>query len=801
MSNNSYTPRGVDRKDELAANRGRADLRRPVDRFRDWTVSHNGGWIVFIVVIGAMWVVPVLMVPLFIVGMGFTLWLGRQHFVLPLRMPKSCGAMDFNDPMPGGGAKSRKAEGVVFLGNERGSNDELWVTARDASTHFLIFGTTGSGKSEALLSLSYNSLIHGSGLIYVDGKGDNSLFAKIFSMTRALGREDDLLLINYMTGGREVVGRQSDKLSNNLNPFASGTAGSLTQLLTSLMPESGGDNAMWQGRAVAFISAVMMALCHLRDAGLLQLGVGEIRESLTLDKVMALAKRTDLDARILESLNSYLRSLAGYTENSPDGRQSETTNEQHGFILMQFTRVLSSLADDYGYIFKTTRGEVDFLDVVLNNRVLVVLLPALEKSPEELANLGKIIVASLKTIMASGLGDRVEGETEVIVEAKPTASPSPFLCILDEYGSYVVKGAAMMPAQARSLNFSMVFAGQDYPSFRKNNNEGEAASTVSNCNVLVFMGIQDVDTVRLFTDTVGEVQTARAGAYSREGGGGYFEDPRANISKEARGHIIDVREQQMGEAHIVFKQALVRARMFYAAPEVAKSIRLNHFLRVEPPLPSEMAMLDREIERFRDTLRNDAMMDQMASEQRLRANLGIAVEAMKVAREDGLGTTEVTIAGLMGSHLLPRLRVNGFAKAARAMSLADGGEGALLEEDGGFDVFTDPDDVDEDGSNGWIAGEAGLGALSRTRSPQPTQRVGLDKNALLDDLVEVETADGTDMSTAAAIAAMTIEQMATATHYPNPGQVPPPINEAECDDLLSDLQEHLGGGEGGVQEW
>ena len=43
--------------------------------------------------------------------------------------------------------------------------------------------------------------------MYVDGKGDNCLFAKVFSMCRTMGREDDLLLINFMTGARDIVGR------------------------------------------------------------------------------------------------------------------------------------------------------------------------------------------------------------------------------------------------------------------------------------------------------------------------------------------------------------------------------------------------------------------------------------------------------------------------------------------------------------------------------------------------------------------------------------------------------------------
>ena len=95
---------------------------------------------------------------------------------------------------------------------------------------------------------------------------------------------------------------------------------------------------------------------------------------------------------------------------------------------MQLTRAFTSLADTYGHILRTELAEVDFRDVVLNRRILVVLLPALEKSPEELSNLGKIIVASLKAMMASGLGEEVEGEYREVIERKPTNSPTP-LCV------------------------------------------------------------------------------------------------------------------------------------------------------------------------------------------------------------------------------------------------------------------------------------------------------------------------------------------------------------------------------------
>ena len=157
---------------------------------------------------------------------------------LPFRLPRSSKSLDYNDVIPGT-TKPNKADGISFFGNDRTTGQELWFTNSDLRTHVLIFGSTGSGKTEALVSIAFNSLVQASGFIYVDGKGDNSLFAKIFSIVRAMGRDDDILLINFMTGARDVLGPQTNRLSNTMNPFSHGSSSMLAQLVTSLM-DSGG---------------------------------------------------------------------------------------------------------------------------------------------------------------------------------------------------------------------------------------------------------------------------------------------------------------------------------------------------------------------------------------------------------------------------------------------------------------------------------------------------------------------------------------------------------------------------------
>jgi len=556
-----------------------------------------------------------------IVLMCLYLFANSRKVSLPFRMPKSAHMFDNNDINPGTG-KPQVGSGISFFGNDRVSNEELWFTNDDLRTHVLIFGSTGSGKTEALVSIAYNSLVQGSGFIYIDGKGDNSLFAKVFSMVRSMGREDDLLLINFMTGARDVLGPQKTRLSNTMNPFSRGSSSMLSQLVVSLMPGNqpgGGGDDMWKGRAINFVESLMKVLVAMRDAGHILLDANSIRDYFILEKLeQMVVDRTfpvtetysvslnDFPKQILEPLTSYVLNLPGYNRQKK-GNQASEVREQHGFITMQLTRVFGSLADTYGHIIRTNLAEVDFKDVVLNRRIMVVLLPALEKAPDELANLGKIIIASLKAMMAAGLGDEVEGEYRDVILRKPTNSPSPFTCIMDEYGYYAVPGFAVVPAQARSLGFSAIFAGQDLPAFQKASKE-EAASIGANCNIKICMKLEDPqETWDYFNKVAGESYVTSVSGFEMDSGSmtmNYLGNKAASIDRRQRIDLQDLKDQMPGESHIFFRSKIVRARMFYAAPKPVKTMRINQFLKVEKTLEKDLLEFDRRLQQFNQIFMN-----------------------------------------------------------------------------------------------------------------------------------------------------------------------------------------------------
>lgn len=607
--------RGIDSRNEIDPSKLLRDTRTLTQRLADTCKKPENIAIFMVVLAGTSWFLPEIAWFMFVIGIALFIFGYTRKMSLPFRLPQVAKVKDYNDLKPGIKTPNM-ARGIAYFGNDLKSQQELWFANEDMRTHALVFGSTGSGKTEALVSIAFNALAQGSGFIYVDGKGDNSLYAKVFSMVRSMGREDDLLLINFMTGARDIIGPQERRLSNTMNPFCQGSSSMLTNLVVSLMGSSGqsSDGDMWKGRAIAFVEALMRVLVYMRDEGAVLLDANTIRnyfaldrlESIVIDKVFPRDEEEGVNIEtipkvVTDPLRNYLGTLPGYNKEKK-GKQVSQVLEQHGFITMQLVRSFSSLADTYGHIIRTNLAEVDFKDVVLNRRILVVLLPALEKSPDELSNLGKIIVSSLKAMMAAGLGEEVEGEFRDVIERKPTNAPTPYMCILDEYGYYAVQGFAVVPAQARSLGFSVIFAGQDLPAFQKASKE-EAASIGANTNIKICMKLEDPhETWDFFAKTAGEAYVTKVDSFQTKEGGvtnTYMDAKSSSFERRARVDLLDLKEQTEGEAHIFFKSTIVRARMFYANPTPVKKLKLNQFLKVEPPPDEYLLKLQKQLAEFK----------------------------------------------------------------------------------------------------------------------------------------------------------------------------------------------------------
>jgi intracellular multiplication protein IcmO len=585
---------GIEKRNEIRRARILRDVRPLPEQILEFMAGFPAVVITYVCLVFCLVTIPPSFELVLLISVAyFFIPLSRKPDI-PFRKRMSLHEIDYNDRHPGTG-KPQTSRGIAFLGNRKSDNAEIWAANEDLRTHAFIIGSTGAGKTEGLISIAYNALTWGSGFSYTDGKGDVTLYAKIFSMVRSMGREDDLLVINYMTGNADTKIKRSDKLSNTYNPFAVGNAESLIQLIVSLMDAGGTGGDMWKSRAISFISAVIPALVDLRDQGLLMLHIGAIREALPYPKFYDLLLNPNISQKSRDMMQAFLYDVPGYKSDKKDN-QSSTFLEQYGYQQMQFTRILSSLADTYGHIYHTPQGEVNLKDVVVNRRILLVLLPALEKSRPELGNLGKIVVAGMKGMMGGELGSKVEGSKLELLDSRSTTAPTPFIAIFDEFGYYIPEDSALMWAQARSLGFALIAAGQDLQAFYRTSKE-ETLAIVSNSNIKIYGKLEDpTDTYDLIERLAGEAYVSVVDGYEQDINslGGYRGGQGARIERVKRIELQDMKEQIEGEIHMMVKSEIIRARVFYAdfsGKRLAKEFRLNHFIKVLPPDAADLQQL------------------------------------------------------------------------------------------------------------------------------------------------------------------------------------------------------------------
>ncbi|PZO87666.1 MAG: type IV secretion protein IcmO [Micavibrio aeruginosavorus] len=629
------------------------DVRPAYVRMAEWLQNPKHSFVVLLMSLMPFFFVPATRDFADIVLIGnllFFWWLKKRPRKLPFKMPMGSKFPDANNI---GGGRSGKAEGIMYFGNARGpnnTNEEIWFTNSDTRTHILYLGTTGAGKTEGLKSMVTNALTWASGFVYIDGKADTDLWSSLSSLCRRFGRDDDLLVLNYMTGNSDARAP-----SNSMNPFSSGSASYLTNMLVSLMPQAEGDNAMWKERAVSLIGSLMPALTWKRDNQDIPMSVSTIRDYLDFKNVVKLSRDDALPDDLRASISGYLNTLPGYVDAAFDDNGQEkpagpdqpmidttTVRQQHGYLTMQFTRSLQSLGDDYGYIFDTAAADVDMVDVVLNRRILIVLIPALEKSGDETANLGKIVAATIKGMMGSTLGSTVEGETATVIENKPTHSSTPFMTVFDEVGYYISEGMAVMAAQARSLGFALVFAAQDLPALQKRVKE-ESRSITGNCNIKIFGKLSDpTDTKDYFERQAGKALVMQTSGYTLSGGlstGSFYDNQGAGVNAVDRADYGDLKKLREGEAVMIFEGTVIDVQIFYTNPGHAKAMRVTRYISL--PAPDEQILRNRDaVTRLRDNLVSKTWTAEKSDVHSLPSEI---IDALADGYRNSIGKAEQTV--------------------------------------------------------------------------------------------------------------------------------------------------------------
>lgn len=336
-------------------------------------------------------------------------------------------------------------EGIYPIGTME-DGTPVRLTAQQIRSGVVVRGDTGSGRTEVLLGIAESMLAKGSGMIWVDGVGDVALYARVVALAAALGREDDVLVVfpAYEDGTPR---------GHCFNPFENGTMRQLRTLIVDLLEEPS-DDPSWRDRFLSMTTPILEALVWRRDNQATSLDVDMIIAALNFESVVAIAEDQSLPEGVKFNADMYLRSLPGY-QPERGAKQARSVIEQHGFLEVQVSTALRHIVR-LGLI--TSSGcYVDLADVLLNDRILVVVVPSLDRDRRESSIFGRAVIATLKMAVASMSKPAHVGEIGI----KPARTDRPFPIVLNEVGYYASSAIETVAIQSDSLGLSIIYGVPD----------------------------------------------------------------------------------------------------------------------------------------------------------------------------------------------------------------------------------------------------------------------------------------------------------------------------------------------------
>lgn len=447
-------------------------------------------------------------------------WSARNSQPLPPSLTLTVG----NPSLPQG----------LLLGKTRKTSwikrpQDVFVSDTGLLRQVLVCGCDGSGRTETLLTMAMNAADLGKGVLYVDAKGDNSLYAKAFAGLSERQQIGNLRVINLMSRHPSLSGKHS----HSLDLFDGFDERALSGWLLDMLPEVADKTAATQ--SLPLIAKLTLAwacqenqrllpshVCHALSQG----GLENIAQNLPPD-MAHLARQV----------------VAKAWGRTPQPGWAET--------MASLSRTLAILYRSYAHVFEQASPEVGLTQLYRpalpdkpwsrpQRLFLLVLGPAMEQAPEELQPVMRAITASLRqSILLRPQSDRCDT-----------------VAIVDEFNSYETASSLSQLSQLQDRGCGFVWGAQEIlPSLHG------AGWCMPGTHVLMR------------SYGLGEDHHGYAGKLEAVVSPGVV----STLSK------LDFVRQDVGEAVIFDKQDVVRVKMDYKPTNAPESLFLIRVPSMEPP--------------------------------------------------------------------------------------------------------------------------------------------------------------------------------------------------------------------------
>lgn len=321
-----------------------------------------------------------------------------------------------------------------------------------------------------------------------------------------------------------------------------------------------------------------------------------LREHMTLEGMAKLYCR-GLDDQWPEEaiapLRNYLQDVPGFDLSlvRTPSAWTEEPRKQHAYLSGQFSETFSTFTEAFGDIFAEDSGDIDIRDSIHSDRILMVMIPALDTSAHTTSALGRMFITQKSMILARDLGYRLEGTDSDALEVKKYKGRFPYLCFLDEVGAYYTDRIAVEATQVRSLDFALILMAQDQERIEGQTTATNTATLMQNTGTK-FAGriVSEGSTARTLKSAAGEEARARMNNLQRQDGifgESWIDSPQISILMESKINVQELIELHPGEFFSIFRGETVPSASFFI-PDDEKScssdpVVINRYISVDAP--------------------------------------------------------------------------------------------------------------------------------------------------------------------------------------------------------------------------
>jgi hypothetical protein len=275
-----------------------------------------------------------------------------------------------------------------------------------------ISGSTGSGKTESLLSMSHQYIENGEGLLYFDGKGDTSIYSRFFSIAKQNNRLDDLYLLNFL-----VKDNHGSKITHTIDP------------INPLIGDETAFKILFGDKMGVLLHE--LSKCVKSNNGLVS--VENIESFLMLDTLHKI-KKDPLFANAVSYIDDYLNNL--------DYDVDETLRSHVLNCDVAFPMINTLIT--YRTMF-TINPDISLEKSLYKRKIILTLLPSLEKSWDSCQSLVNLLMLNLNKVIKE-FEHRENTQT----------------VIMDDMASLISNNLADYLTMTNTQSINMIYAVQDF---------------------------------------------------------------------------------------------------------------------------------------------------------------------------------------------------------------------------------------------------------------------------------------------------------------------------------------------------